>query len=509
MRRNPTDLERALSGDKNLDFAEFRGITTNSLNLAAASLIEAVFHKANARSTDFAGSDCFRLTVLESDLSLSNFSGCRFMEVIARDSNFSGSNFQAARLSDTTFTNCNLKNVDFRRANLQHVRFKNCDLTGANLIDAATNSMKVENCKLDGVILIERSQQESNVNQVVKTAEFKRWFGNSKIRTPEGKPKILYHGTPAGGFSAFDIKKVDEWHPGFFFTDDLELAQTYSGFSAFDPFDAKAPMSSVYRVFVKMENPYVYDAGGAGWNNIEWKGKTVNTDKIGHWAKNNGFDGVILLNVLDEGGFGTGALPPKTVYIVFDPRNVKSAAYNRGTWDPNDSDMRHNPKKNPFDLQGRHIPERYLAGLPAPLRQARIRELTGSRNAYHEGDFSELPTDVQARKLGLVRPSGYTMEAKRRGIEWRGDTLDMARRVLRYYGSNAAPERFAQALDQVFRKGLAAWKSGGHRPGATAYQWAVARVNSLVVGGKGSRTADTKEFEVLPVAVRRKIESMR
>jgi hypothetical protein len=101
------------------------------------------------------------------------------------------------------------------------------------------------------------------------------------------------------------------------------------------------------------------------------------------------------------------------------------------------------------------------------------------------------------------------MEAKRRGIEWRGDTLDMARRVLRYYGSNAAPERFAQALDQVFRKGLAAWKSGGHRPGATAYQWAVARVNSLVVGGKGSRTADTKEFEVLPVAVRRKIESMR
>lgn len=163
-------------------------------------------------------------------------------------------------------------------------------------------------------------------------------------------------------------------------------------------------------------------------------------------------------------------------------------------------------KLNPFDLRGQYIPERYLAGLPPDLRTRRIQELTESREAYHTGDYSELPTDRDARRLGLVKPSVYTIVAKRRGIEWRGDSLDMAQRVLAYYGGSQkkAPE-FAKALDQVFRKGLAAWKSGGHRPGATAQNWAVARVNSVAVGGKAAWTADTKEFSVLPESVRDQI----
>lgn len=155
------------------------------------------------------------------------------------------------------------------------------------------------------------------------------------------------------------------------------------------------------------------------------------------------------------------------------------------------------------DLKGREIPERYLAGLPAELRRQRIRELTASRDAYRRGDFSELRTDVTARKMGLVKQSAYTSVAKRRGIEWRGDAMDMARRVLSQYGgSRAKVDDFARALDAVFRKGLAAWKSGGHRPGATAQNWAVARVNSLVVGGKAAWTADRKQFSVLPQPVR-------
>jgi hypothetical protein len=36
---------------------------------------------------------------------------------------------------------------------------------------------------------------------------------------------------------------------------------------------------------------------------------------------------------------------------------------------------------------------------------------------------------------------------------------------------------------------MAAWK-GGHRPGATPQQWALARVNSFLTGGKTRTTAD-------------------
>jgi len=35
---------------------------------------------------------------------------------------------------------------------------------------------------------------------------------------------------------------------------------------------------------------------------------------------------------------------PSNVYIVFDPKNIKSAAYNEGTFDSTDADIRHNPR---------------------------------------------------------------------------------------------------------------------------------------------------------------------
>ena len=40
-------------------------------------------------------------------------------------------------------------------------------------------------------------------------------------------------------------------------------------------------------------------------------------------------------------------------------------------------------------------------------------------------------------------------------------------------------------LKQVYNRGLAAYKTG-HRPGATAPQWAMARVNSFVTKSKGT-----------------------
>jgi hypothetical protein len=44
-------------------------------------------------------------------------------------------------------------------------------------------------------------------------------------------------------------------------------------------------------------------------------------------------------------------------------------------------------------------------------------------------------------------------------------------------------------LKQVYDRGMAAWKTG-HRPGANQQQWAYARVNSFIMGGKTRTTAD-------------------
>jgi hypothetical protein len=176
-------------------------------------------------------------------------------------------------------------------------------------------------------------------------------------------------------------------------------------------------------------------------------------------------------------------------------------------------------KKNPMtertpgvpDLAGRHIPARYLEGLPKALQEQRRAELTASRDAYHRGDFSELPTDRAARKMGLVKLSAYREVAQARGfdISQTPDLEDMARAALRYYTGRAPAESTVQAvaegLQKVYAKGLAAWKSGGHRPGASARNWADARVASLLVGGKAAWTADRKQFALLPEPVRQAI----
>ena len=44
-------------------------------------------------------------------------------------------------------------------------------------------------------------------------------------------------------------------------------------------------------------------------------------------------------------------------------------------------------------------------------------------------------------------------------------------------------------LRQVYRRGVAAWKTG-HVPGTTPQQWGMGRVNSFAVGGKTTKMAD-------------------
>lgn len=47
------------------------------------------------------------------------------------------------------------------------------------------------------------------------------------------------------------------------------------------------------------------------------------------------------------------------------------------------------------------------------------------------------------------------------------------------------------ALRAIYNKGLAAWRTG-HRPGASAHQWAMARVNSVLTGGPARKVDDAQ-----------------
>ena len=126
--------------------------------------------------------------------------------------------------------------------------------------------------------------------------------------------------------------------------------------------------------------------------------------------------------------------------------------------------------------------------------------------------YLELSTDILARRKGLVRRSKYTIEAQQRGIEHRGDYRDTARRALAYYDvpvSEKNIDRVAKELEKVFKKGLAAWQTGGHRPGASQAAWAYARVASVLVGGKAAFTADKGNVSRFPAKLKEGIRVQR
>lgn len=80
------------------------------------------------------------------------------------------------------------------------------------------------------------SNVKKKFENVTQTQQFKRWFGDwendpsnaSKVVNEDGTPKIVYHGTENFGFTAFDLNKMDDKR-SIFLTDNLDVAQTYSG----------------------------------------------------------------------------------------------------------------------------------------------------------------------------------------------------------------------------------------------------------------------------------------
>jgi len=182
-----------------------------------------------------------------------------------------------------------------------------------------------------------------------KTPAFKRWFGKSKVVGPDRKPLVVYHGTRYVGrecFTVFDPSRSKE-NNGFFFTDDLEVAHTYGGAGFYPPrgnYDC-----GVYPVYLRMLNPLVVDAEGAYGFRLplriwtpEGELTSISTDNLARRVKEKGYyDGIIIKNVRDCSDYCRVAT--STIYILFDPHNVKSALANVGTFALNDPDIRHNP----------------------------------------------------------------------------------------------------------------------------------------------------------------------
>ncbi len=176
-----------------------------------------------------------------------------------------------------------------------------------------------------------------------RVENFRRWFDGSKI-VKQGRPRVVYHGTPRAGFTTFDPNRKGKgtdsgyYGEGFYFTERAKETSLYAG---------GREGAGVMPVYLAIKRPFIIDVtsdisaaaseAAAKRLGIELQagGRVADPDGFASRLKRAGYDGVIFR---DRGIKGEHRISDE--YVAFEPTQVKSAIGNRGTFDPQNPDIR-------------------------------------------------------------------------------------------------------------------------------------------------------------------------
>jgi hypothetical protein len=187
-----------------------------------------------------------------------------------------------------------------------------------------------------------------------ETPEFRRFTaGAPMVKAAEATKHEFQTGKPVviEGFSGTrrDFSEIDpaQSSAGYFLSSKPVVANEYAGVYPEGMGGGSFPTGgNIQRSFVRMDNPLFVNARGASFNRIDTRGipgfglPMSNTDMLNHWAKQQGYDGVIYKDLRDSLSRPGGQnAPASNVYVSFKPNYVKSAIGNRGTFDVQSRDM--------------------------------------------------------------------------------------------------------------------------------------------------------------------------
>jgi hypothetical protein len=160
------------------------------------------------------------------------------------------------------------------------------------------------------------SGDKKKVAKMVRDA-VKAAMPNTKAVDRWGKPRLLYHGTP-------QENQFYEFNGTIYLSSNRSVAGEYTHYRR--TFGTNPRQTGrVMPVFVNLENPLEIDANRHLWRNIDvdWSDTPVTTRDIEEYAKQNGYDGVIIKRVRDN--MYDNDTTAADVYIAFSPEQVKSA----------------------------------------------------------------------------------------------------------------------------------------------------------------------------------------
>jgi len=278
---------------------------------------------------------------------------------------------------------------------------------------------------------------------LTETPEFKRWFGDSKVVDSKGDPLVVYHGSRIGGIA--DFKKSyarkgvvgSNSSEGFYFTDSedaaaffadptvvyrdssLELSVddifTYGEMSEWyallgdeiniGPFSTEQAAEDaaveivnkwdqardgdevhrddkILKVYLSLKNPKIVDDMGA-------------FRKAERTAEADGYDGIIARDIHD-------GMEISTVYVAFNPAQIKSATGNKGTFNPDS--VKINEKVLNLEDLVRTTDWRYVGLIDPKGELLSMRTYTGAKMNHSElvtGGVKELKKKVFGK--GYIR----------------------------------------------------------------------------------------------------------
>jgi hypothetical protein len=196
---------------------------------------------------------------------------------------------------------------------------------------------------VEGLMMPNRLEEFMPPSELALDPNFRRWFEGSKLRDEYGEPMTMYHATPED-FSVFKPGGVDPEISGH--------ATWLSPYAEYQPAFHRVGArgggfregANVMPVYANMRNPLVLDDPGmTSWARDVFAEGSRSFPQLlpKNWLDNirsEGYDGVIYKPAPLKTVEGDEILSDE--YIVFDPTQIKSAIGNRGTYDPNDPDIR-------------------------------------------------------------------------------------------------------------------------------------------------------------------------
>lgn len=212
----------------------------------------------------------------------------------------------------------------------------------------------------EGVIHSIREAPEfvnSKFMEQTDTVQFRKWFEGSKIVNEDGTAKVMYHGTPYGGFTVFK-----SWQ---YFTDNKEYADKYHNPSASSIRGRYNPATNpqTYEVYLSVKKPF--DTRDPKIRKIwrdefhgNYSGTPLSERGLPDWT-----DGIDLIDFIEEndydydaiildeggaGGYGDEVQDRGISVVVRNSTQVKSATGNVGTFDTQNPDIRYSRRDEEY-----------------------------------------------------------------------------------------------------------------------------------------------------------------